>query len=208
MGMWDKAKQLTGDASAEARRSAAAAAAELRARRAGSVVTYRCDYIGGHEAHPDGMKDVTLRFSDEGVSVMGSFARLMVDVPWGDVRNLAVEGRDEIHRRITATRIVLTGVFALALRKKKRDKEAYVTVSTAHGDVICFIEKSSPHEVTAKLGPYLARVRRSQAAATPAPAQAASTDLATQLRDLAKLRDEGILSPEEFEQAKSQLLAA
>jgi hypothetical protein len=74
--------------------------------------------------------------------------------------------------------------------------------------VICFIEKNSPHEVNAKIGVYVGRVRRGQADVPVAPVQAAPADLASRLRDLAKLRDGGILSSEEFERAKSQLLAA
>ena len=42
--------------------------------------------------------------------------------------------------------------------------------------------------------------------AAPAPA-AGGTDMVAQLQQLAQLRDQGVLSPEEFEAAKSKLLA-
>ena len=41
----------------------------------------------------------------------------------------------------------------------------------------------------------------------PAPAAAGGTDVVGQLTELAKLRDAGVLSPEEFEAAKAKLLA-
>jgi hypothetical protein len=44
-------------------------------------------------------------------------------------------------------------------------------------------------------------------AAAPPPAAGGGTDIATQLQNLAQLRDQGVLSPEEFEAAKQKLLA-
>jgi hypothetical protein len=41
----------------------------------------------------------------------------------------------------------------------------------------------------------------------PAPAAGGGTDVVSQLTELAKLRDAGVLSPEEFEAAKAKLLA-
>jgi hypothetical protein len=45
-----------------------------------------------------------------------------------------------------------------------------------------------------------------QAAAPPAPAAGAEPDYMAELEELAKLRDQGILSPEEFEAKKKQIL--
>lgn len=47
-----------------------------------------------------------------------------------------------------------------------------------------------------------------QAPSAPAPAAAGSSDLISQLQQLASLRDSGVLSNDEFEQAKAKLLAA
>ena len=41
----------------------------------------------------------------------------------------------------------------------------------------------------------------------PAPSAGGGTDVVSQLTELAKLRDAGVLSPEEFEAAKAKLLA-
>ena len=46
-----------------------------------------------------------------------------------------------------------------------------------------------------------------QAAPTPEPAAAPTGDLVSQLTDLGKLRDSGVLTPEEFDAAKAKLLA-
>jgi putative oligomerization/nucleic acid binding protein len=45
-----------------------------------------------------------------------------------------------------------------------------------------------------------------QAAAPAAPAEAAEPEYLAELEQLAKLRDQGILSPEEFEAKKKQIL--
>jgi hypothetical protein len=45
------------------------------------------------------------------------------------------------------------------------------------------------------------------AAAPPPPAAGGGSDIASQLQNLAQLRDQGVLSPEEFEAAKQKLLA-
>jgi Short C-terminal domain len=45
-----------------------------------------------------------------------------------------------------------------------------------------------------------------QAAAQPAPAPAAEPDYASQLEELAKLRDQGVITAEDFEAKKKQLL--
>ena len=45
-----------------------------------------------------------------------------------------------------------------------------------------------------------------QTAAAPAPAAGGEADYMAELEDLAKLRDQGILTPEEFEAKKKQVL--
>ncbi len=45
-----------------------------------------------------------------------------------------------------------------------------------------------------------------QAQQTAAPAAAAAPDVTTQLTQLASLRDQGIITPEEFEAKKKQIL--
>jgi len=50
--------------------------------------------------------------------------------------------------------------------------------------------------------------QQTQAAPAPAPAAAAGgNDMIAQLQQLAQLRDQGVLSPEEFASAKAKLLA-
>lgn len=52
----------------------------------------------------------------------------------------AVETAGDLSRRITASRIVLTGVFALAWRKKKDDRELYLTVQTSDTTMLARVD--------------------------------------------------------------------
>ena len=54
----------------------------------------------------------------------------------------------------------------------------------------------------------MTRRRAQEARRTQARVAASSSDLVRALRELAVLRDEGVLTPEEFDAAKRKLLAA
>lgn len=57
-----------------------------------------------------------------------------------------VETAGELNSRITASRIVLTGVFALAWRKKQDDRELYLTVQTIATTVVARVDPSRSDE--------------------------------------------------------------
>ncbi len=57
----------------------------------------------------------------------GQIQRGKESVPLAGAR-LTVETAGDVDRRITATRLLLTGPFALGLRKKKDNRELYITV--------------------------------------------------------------------------------
>jgi hypothetical protein len=114
----------------------------------------------------------------------------------------AGDGRDRAAlqgvQRVTATRLLATGIFAFAMKKKS--KESFLTVTTTRGDAIFHSEKLTPHELRAKLGWVLAKVGEPSA---PAPA---ATSTADELKKLAELRDAGVLSDAEFDAQKAKLL--
>ena len=56
----------------------------------------------------------------------------------------AVETGGDIERRITATRLVLTGVFALALRKKKDHRDMFLIVE---GPGFSWLVEASPKKL-------------------------------------------------------------
>lgn len=102
-------------------------------------------YLGGHPARSKPTA-ATLTVTDDGVSA--KILRPFLDVPWSEVTHLAVEGPEQVEKRVTATRLLALGVFAFAAKKKQ--KTAYVTVGTVEGEAIFEVD-TTPQELRAKL---------------------------------------------------------
>lgn len=163
----------------------------------------------------------------------------------------SVETAGDIERRITATRLVLTGPFALAFRKKRDHREMFLTVE---GQGFAFVEPVDPkkqadaRKFAARINALASSSRAAPASATPPPppqaewrtdptgahelrywdgngwtdhvsdggvnstapmaavASPTAVDLANQIRKLGELRDQGLLTEEEFSAQKAKLL--
>jgi hypothetical protein len=163
------------------------------------------NYLGGHPIHPKKHTGGVLRFEADGVH-MRAFRDLFV-IPWTDVEGLFVEGSEEIQRRVTAGRLLTLGAFAFAA-KKKIPNSAYVTVTTKDGDAIFVCTKTGPHAIKAKLTSAIRWVEEHKPSARPnaEPSLPATASIADELAKFAKLRDDGILSAEEFDAQKAKLL--
>lgn len=55
----------------------------------------------------------------------------------------SVETVGEVRRRVTATRVVAVGVFALALKKKKDDRELFLTVEGEGWSIVADVNPNS-----------------------------------------------------------------
>ena len=113
----------------------------------------------------------------------------------------------QLSARITATRLVLTGPLALGLRKKVDTRELYLLIE-GHGWAI-----SVPVDPTlgAKAREFAAKINAagmtSEPDNTPAAAGAVPpADIPDQIRKLGELRDAGLLTAEEFDVKKAELL--
>jgi len=49
-------------------------------------------------------------------------------IPVGNIQNITIEDASTIQKRITAARLLMTGVFAFAIKKKKKDELAYLVI--------------------------------------------------------------------------------
>ncbi len=134
-------------------------------------------YLGGWQGHE---KTYTGKMSDSNSVVVNkaginySKFKTVFTIPWEDIVGLEVEGPDQAQRRLTATRMVGLGVFALAAPKKS--KIAILLVSLRNGDVAVFqTEKMTALELKGKLTPVSSQVNRAQDRAT-SEAPAAVTD--------------------------------
>jgi Short C-terminal domain/Domain of unknown function (DUF4429) len=118
-----------------------------------------------------------------------------------------VESAEELHRRITVTRLALTGVFAFALRKKAGG----TSFLTVEGPGFAWVEEVDRKQKQQAVV-FAAKVR---AAATslpkddPAdsqPIEPQAADVTDQLRKLGELHAAGILTDAEFSAKKTELL--
>ncbi len=167
------------------------------------TVTYIADYLGGHQAHDKPRDSVRLKFSDEGVSVHAF--KTILEFPWKDVSAISVEGQDEVGSRVTATRFLATGPFALAMKKKTHDRACFITITTTTGEAFFKVGGKESHEMHARLAPFVARTQASAAVSGPT-AEAPPSDISAQLAQLATLHQSGALNDAEFQAAKARLL--
>jgi Short C-terminal domain len=117
-------------------------------------------------------------------------------MPWAEVRELAVEGSEEIRRRVTVARIMLLGPLALAVPKDENASRAYLTIVTGSGDLVVRVDRVSPQKLRVRLGDVLRR---------PAAAPA-NGNLVDQIARLGEMHASGVLTAEEFAAAKRTLL--
>ena len=176
-----------------------------------AVTASDTQYLGGWSGHTKtytGMSKKILRVDTNGVSLVAF--KTIFTIPWSVIVALEVEGPEQASQRVTVTRALAVGVFALAAKKKS--KAAVLIVRTQDGEEALFqTEKYTAPELRTKLTPFISQLRVAQAQ-SPAPVEAAAkpsgvdSDPVEQIRKLGELRDQGLLTPEEFEAKKTELL--
>lgn len=115
------------------------------------------EYLGGYEDAKGGVG--SLVFYEDRIE----FSRILsthFTIDNEQVKAIAIEGKDEIGRRVTATRLIALGVFSLAFQKKTREKQSYLTLELVDGqEVIFFMNNIAPMELKAKLSKVRANLR-------------------------------------------------
>lgn len=115
-----------------------------------------------------------------------------------------VDTAGQLSRRMTATRLVLTGPLALAWRKKKDDREVYLLIEGQGWAISAPVDPkrgAQARDFAAKIN-----AAASAAGASAPPAETPAPDVYDQLQKLADLRDAGVLSPAEFNTKKADLM--
>lgn len=191
MGLFDKAK--------EAHKQRQEEKAERNKIRGNMLVLQIADYMGGYNNTVKATGILT--FYENQIEYKATLnARSSFTFRYDEIANIAVEGKDEVTRRVTVTRLLAVGIFAFALKKKSEDKEAFITLELTDGQEVVFqVNKVSPMELKAKLSKGIAKVKQNT---SKAPAS-----VADELAKLAKLKNDGILTQAEFDKKKAELLS-
>jgi hypothetical protein len=100
---------------------------------------------------------------------------------------------------VTATRLLTLGVFALAAKKKTGESYAFLTLSDGTAVVIEF-PKTSHAQLRAIFAPYVGKI--SSQALEEKPTQST----ADQLKEFASLLEQGLITEDDYQAAKNQLL--
>lgn len=115
------------------------------------------------------------------------------------------ETQQDLERRVTATRLVTLGIFAFAFKKSKQHLHQILTIeiNTPTGAIDLVFETDK----AAQYAQSLNRKAIQQVQAEPPQVPQGALSSMDKLRELGDLRDTGIITAEEFETKKAELLA-
>jgi len=118
---------------------------------------------------------------------------------WDSLKGLELDGPDNVNSRITATRLLTLGVFALAAKKKTGESYAFFTLGDGSPVVIEF-PKTSHAQLKAIFAPYISKI------ASEALEEKSAQSPTEQLKELAALLEQGLINQQDYDAAKKQIL--
>lgn len=208
MSLFDKLKDVSDKASksaASAYESHKEKVAATKEARGNTLKAVSLDYMGGYNDYKKAKGILT--FYEKQTEFSSPLSTKFI-ISNKQVSNIVIEGKDDVSRRVTVTRLLAVGIFAFALKKKKKEKEAYLTVELSDGqEVIFFVDNNSPMELKTKLAKVISSVKQSGVASTHNQiAQNQQSSVADELTKLAKLKEQGVITQDEFDKKKTELL--
>jgi len=168
-------------------------------------------YLGGLPDYPNSKRSVRLVVTPSEVALEHG-SELFIRRSMSDVYEIIVETEDEATRRLTATRMLTLGVFALAVPKKKPGS-VLVTIDCKQGPVLLEAERQSKTQLLMIMGPSLAIVKENSLGTRgqlsvegPLVEAIPNASIADEIAKLGKLLADGVIDQAEFERAKARLL--
>ena len=168
------------------------------------------EYQGGH---PDlsKTKACNLSITNEKIDINYGFSSGTIN--FEDITGIRQETTEQISHRITATRLVALGPFALAFKKKQKSVEKYLTIDysdRAMENTVVIGGKNVP-EAYAKLYEryqnFCMRRDMNYECGQPCDGPISNgSDPYEELKKAKELLDMGIISQDEFDQKKKELL--
>jgi hypothetical protein len=134
-----------------------------------------------------------------------------LEFPWSVIENVQVESAEQVRDRITATRAVFLGAFAIAFRKQEMGGP-YLTMETRDGPQIFDTRGTDGRRLAARLAAFHKEMHASgtQPVEKSQPSEpepgAGDPDPIAKIRELGELRETGLITDEEFEAKKAELL--
>ena len=200
----------------ESRAAAERARAELAQLDAAALVNLKAViFLGGYAADlalsPGQPYDV--RFLTDRLTItQGGQTEALADVPYGDVEALEVGGPgivSRLSRGRQAGMALAFGVIGAALAYTDTKIQTIVRIQAADSELHFLCTTTTPDALRVQLSRPLGAIRAERAGQPPAGARQAPDAAAAvgELSRLASLLEAGLLTREEFDQLKAQLLA-
>ena len=179
--------------------------AELKDTRGARLGALQVEYMGGYGEKKKAKGVLTFFEKQTEFSAPLSTKFTILN---SQIKDVVIEGKDEVNRRVTVTRLLAVGIFAFALKKKNKDQEAYITLELTDGqEVILFVDNKAPMALRAKLAKVISTVKQANVASQSQATQSDNqSSVADELTKLATLKEQGVLTEEEFAAKKKQLL--
>jgi hypothetical protein len=136
----------------------------------------------------------------------GTFKKTdFITYAWSDI-DASVGTEEELKERLTLSRIALVGPFAVFFRKKSTKVEYFLTISKGddHGLFkVAPASNSNFKPVKSLIEMHQRPISRTESQTSPAPA---AIDPLDRLEKLARLLEQGILTQDEFDKKKAEIL--
>lgn len=138
-----------------------AKAAEIKDQRGNKLGSVSVEYMGGYNEQKKANGTLTFYQNQTEFKNPMLNKKMWFTIPNSTIKDVAIEGKDEVNRRVTVTRLVALGIFAFALKKKSEDKDAYITLVLSDGQEVVFHSKDkAPMELRATLSQAISKVKQ------------------------------------------------
>jgi hypothetical protein len=128
---------------------------------------------------------------------------------WDEVKSIEIEGPETVQKRITATRLLTIGVFALNSKARKTVGEVFVFISLRNGETLILkFSKTFEPQVKAIFAPYMSKVGPGAITTPEAQNAEPAKDPVDQIRKLGELLNEGLITQDEFAKMKKEILGS
>jgi len=157
--------------------------------------------IKAEKIRGDAEDSIVLALTDSGFEIAEGWGS-KIFYPWADVSELSVEGPDAIQKRITASRLLLTGVFAFAFKKKTGEAFAFIEFKNSNEAIVLRFPKKSEPEIKAFFAPF-----KSKISSVPSNnLDNSGLDTIEQLEKLSSLFERKLIDEAEFKASKAKIL--
>jgi len=170
-----------------------------------------CEYLGGH---PDIEQRTigNIYVNKKGIFFDASLSPKFIYIPIQNIIKSEFKNEEQISKDVTLTRLLAFGIFAFGLKKKRKEVQNYLIVTYDENGIentIIFESKNASALASAmiKARQLYAKENPQEQVSDSAEGNSPAKDIPEQIKKLAELMEQGIITQEEFENKKADLLS-